>query len=441
MSATQSTTHAKQVEALTNDAGISRVGFFILGITFGVLGIWSVLAPIDSAALAPGYVAVKNNSKTLQHLEGGIVKNLLIEEGSEVNKGDVLIELDDTQIKAQREITRAQYIVSKSTEYRLLAEQAKLDEPVYTDELLDDSSDRTLKVINAQNDIFTSRVNARNGERLVLEQRIEQLNSKSLGLNQQKKSNESLALSLKEEVAELDVLLKEGFADKRLIREKSREKLRVGSMIAELSASLAQTQIQIGETRLQIIQLEKESEKEIVSELATVQAEAFDLTEKLMALDDKLSRVLLRAPVTGKVLNLVVHTEGGVVASGVPILDIVPESGELTVIARVSLNDIDRVNIGFEGEVRFSAFNQKTTPQLFGRVMKLSPDRLIDEQTGVPYYQAELELLPESINDIVGLELLPGMPAEVLIGTGERSFFEYLAKPISDAFQRSFLEE
>jgi membrane fusion protein, epimerase transport system len=437
----EKTTGSSDIVVLTKDEGVRRLGMIILAVTFGVFGLWSVFAPIGSAALAPGYVAVKNNSKTLQHLEGGIVKKLLIEEGSVVIKGEVLVELDDTQIKAQREITQAQYVVAKSVEARLIAEQAKLDQVKYPGELFASHSERTLKAIKAQNDVFYSRVSAREGEQLVLKQRIEQLNSKYLGLGKQKESNKALSLSLKEEVSELQELLLEGFADKRLIREKAREKMRVQSMIAELSASLAQTQIQIGETKLQIIQLEKESEKEIASELATVQADIFDLTEKLIAMDDRLSRVLLRAPISGKILNLVVHTEGGVVAPAAAILDIVPKEGELTVIARVSPNDIDRIEIGFEGEIRFTAFNQKTTPKLFGSIVRLSPDRLIDEQLGIAYYQVELGLLPESINDITGLELLPGMPAEVLINTGDRTFFEYLAKPVTDAFRRSFLEE
>lgn len=430
-----------EIAALINDENISRVGMAVLAFTFGLLGIWSVLAPINSAALAPGYVTVKNNSKTVQHLEGGIISKLLVEEGSVVSKGDVLIELDDTQTNAQREISQAQYVVAKSMEARLMAEQANLDAVIYPEKLLADQSDRTLKAIEAQNNIFVSRVKAREGEKLVLEQRIGQLNSKYAGLNKQSKSNKALSDSLIEERVELEGLLTKGFADKRLIREKTREQLRVQSLIAELSASVAQTQIQIGETKLQIMQLEKEANKEIAAELASTQATVFDLTEKMTALNDRLSRVLIRAPITGKVLNLTVHTEGGVISPGAAILELVPEGGELTVIARVSPNDIDRVHIGFEGVVRFSAFNQNTTPELLAHITKLSPDRLIDQQTGVPYYQAELELLPSSIEDIADLELLPGMPAEVLIETGERTFFEYLAKPVSNAFQRSFLEE
>ncbi|MEO1896933.1 MAG: HlyD family type I secretion periplasmic adaptor subunit [Cycloclasticus sp.] len=437
----QEITNEIDVTAMTKDDDVRRLGMIILAATFGVLGIWSAVAPIDSAALASGYVTVKNNSKILQHLEGGIVKKLLVEEGSVVNKGDVLLEIDDTQIKAQREIIQAQYVVAKSAEARLLAEQAKQPEVQYPEQLLEDQSERTQSVIKAQNDIFFSRVSAREGERLVLEQRIEQLNSKYAGLKKQKKSNLQLSSSLKEELEELRALLEEGFADKRIIREKSREKLRVQSAIAELSASMAQAQIQIGETRLQIIQAEKESAKEIASELADTHAKVIDLSERLTAMDDTLSRALMKAPISGKVLNLTVHTEGGVISPGAPVLNIVPKGGELTVVARVSPNDIDRVHIGFEAEIRFSAFSSKTTRTLYGSIVRLSPDRIVDESTGMAYYQAELQLLPESQVDIASLELLPGMPAEVLITTGERTFFQYLAKPVTDAFSRSFLEE
>lgn len=437
----QDNTNEIDIAAMTKDDDVRRWGMIILAVTFGVLGIWSASAPIDSAALAPGYVTVKNNSKTLQHLEGGILKRLLVEEGAVVTKGDVLLEIDSTQINAQREITQAQYILAKSAEARLLAEQAKQPSISYPSELLADSSERTKGVMKAQDDIFSSRVSAREGERLVFQQRIEQLNSKYGGLKKQKNSNQQLSISLKEELSELELLLKEGFADKRIIREKSREKLRVQSAIAELSASMAQAQIQVGETKLQIIQIEKESAKEIAKELADTLAQVIDQSERLTAIDDTLSRVLMKAPISGKVLNLTVHTEGGVVLPGAPVLNIVPKGEELTVVARVSPNDIDRVDIGFEAEIRFSAFSSKTTPTLYGRIVRLSPDRLVDEATGAPYYQSELQLLPKSQADIASLELLPGMPAEVLITTGERTFFQYLAKPITDAFSRSFLEE
>ena len=163
--------------------------------------------------------------------------------------------------------------------------------------------------------------------------------------------------------------------------------------------------------------------------------------EQISVVEDKLQRTLVRAPVKGTIISLLMHTEGGVISAGKPILDIVPDGQALTVSARVATRDIDRVSVGLNAEIRLSAFSQNTTPKLFGRVINLSPDKLIDENTGNPYYQAQLELLPESIEKLVGLELLPGMPAEVIISTGERTLLQYLTKPVTDAFARSLLED
>jgi len=426
---------------ISNDDGIQRFGYVVLFFTFGILGVWSFLAPIDGAALAQGYVAVKNNSKTIQHFEGGIVESIKVEEGSEVKVGEVLLTLDTTQIKAQQEIYKGQSVVAKSIKARLLAEQKNKSQVVFPNDLLETNNSRVSEVLNEQRDIFKARVASREGERLVLEQRIEQLNSKYKGMKGQRKSNQALLASLREETDELQELLKEGFADKRLLREKLREKIRVEGDVSELTASLAQVSIQKGETKLQIIQLEKDANKEIANELAAVKAELFDVSEKLRVTSSSLARTSIQAPVSGAVINLEVHTEGGVVAPGATLLTIVPEGQELTILAEVSPTDIDRLSVGLETEVRFSAFNQKTTPKLLGKVLKLSPDRIINEQTGAAYYLAEVALLQSSLDDIAGLELIPGMPAEVLIGTGERTLFEYLAKPVTDAFTRSFLEE
>jgi epimerase transport system membrane fusion protein len=157
--------------------------------------------------------------------------------------------------------------------------------------------------------------------------------------------------------------------------------------------------------------------------------------------EDKLERALVRAPVKGIIMGLLKHTEGGVISAGKPILDIVPDGQALTVRAEISVVDIDRVIVGLNAEIRLSAFSQNTTPKIFGRVISLSPDKLVTEQSGASYYEAQLELLPESVEKLVGMELLPGMPAEVIISTGERTLLQYLSKPVTDAFARSFLED
>ncbi len=431
----------EKIKVRTKDGSIRWVGFIILFLTFGVFGTWSYYAPIDSAALASGFVTVKYNSKTVQHLEGGIVKKLLTQEGSKVKKDDVLLELDDTQIRSQKEIVFGQYLSSKILESRLLAEQNKLGHVEYPKDLESNSDPRVKEAIKTQNDIFRARNQTAKGEKAVLKQRIDQLYSKRRGLEAQKKSNEHLKDSFYEEIEELKGLLSEGFADKQRLRERQRQYTNVQGSIAELTAELATIDIQVGETKLQIIQLGKEQDEEVANLLAQVQANVFDLTEKLTAIEDRLRRTIIRAPVSGTVISLEVHTEGGVVSPGRPILNIVPDGEELTITAQVSLMDIDRVRVGLEAEIRFSVFNQATTPKLWGKVINLSADRLINKQTGMPYYQAQLELLPESLQDLVGLELLPGMPAEVLISTGERTLLQYLAKPVTDAFIRSFLED
>ena len=322
-------------EVQTNDLPIRMVGYIILFFTFGFLGTWSYFAPLDSAAIAPGVVSVKFNSKTVQHLEGGIIKRLHTHEGMKVDAGEVLIEMDNTGAMAQKE----------------------------------------------------------------------QLNNQYAGLKAQKESYQQLEKSYSEEIVEIKELLAEGFADKVQLRTVQREHSRAIANIVDTTANLR------------------------------------SVNEKLIVIEDQLERSLVRAPVKGTVLGLMVHTEGGVIASSTSILDIVPDDQALTISAKVSPSDIDRVHVGLKAEVRFSIFNQSTTPKLYAKVVNFSADSRIDEQTGESYFGAELELIPESVQDMVGLELLPGMQAEVIISIAERTLLQYLAKPITDAFARSLLED
>lgn len=319
----------------TDDRSIQQIGYVILLFTFGFLGTWSYFAPIDNAVVAPGFVTVKYNSKTVQHLEGGIIKRILVHEGSKVESGDILIEFDDTAMKAA----------------------------------------------------------------------IAQLKSQYVALHRVKKSNQHLENSFQDEITELKALLVEGFASKQDLRERQRQHANAQATLAEITAEIE------------------------------------SIIEKLRIREDTLERSLVRAPVTGTVLNLEVHTVGGVIRQGGRILDIVPDGQALVITAKVPPVDIDRMSIGLNAEIRLSAFNQITTPKVYGTVINVSADKLIDEATGLSYYQAQLDLLPESVEALVGLELVPGMPADVLISTGERTLLQYLSKPITDSFARSFLEE
>ena len=436
-------TNAKipDVSLVTNDAPIRAIGMAVLLGTVGILGTWSYLAPIDSAASASGFVTVKSHSKTVQHLDGGIVKELIAKDGDIVSEGDILLTLDGTEIKAQLEILRGQQITFAAQVARLTAERDRLGLVNYPKEVQNLSDARVVEAQQSENQIFNARKNAHEGEVSVLNQRISQLNSRIQGLQGQKTSKQELKASYTEEAKDLRELLAEGFADKQRLRDLERSLSASTGEIASLSSEIASSEMQIGETRLQILQIQKQFQEEVANKLSEVQAQLYDINQRLTATTDKVNRIQIKAPSAGRVMGLSIHNVGGVITPGRPILDIVPQGEELIIDARVSPMDIDRVHVGLVAEVRFSAFKQALTPKMQGKLTILSADKLTDERTGAPYYSAKIELTPESYIKLGNMELLPGMPADVLINTGERTVFEYLMQPITNAFARAFIED
>ena len=426
---------------ITDDRSIRLIGIIILIVTFGILGTWGYLAPIDSAALAPGNVTVKSHRKTIQHLDGGIVRQLLAKDGDVVKEGDVLLRLDGTEVKAQLEILRGQHITLAAQLARLVAERDQLNQIKYPDDLQDLSDKHIAEARQGENQIFSSRKSAYQGEISVLNQKANQLSSRIKGLEGQRRSKQELMKSYEDELHDLKELLAEGFANKQRLRDIERYYANATGDAAALSAEIATDQIQINETKLQILQIQKKFQQEVAANLGEVQAKLFDVTQRLLATQDKVTRTEIKAPSNGRVLGLSVHNIGGVITPGKPILDIVPQKEELIIDARVSPMDIDKVRVGLLAQVRFSAFKQALTPKMEGKVINLSADRLTDERTGMPYYQAQVELTPDSYEKLGTMELVPGMPAEVLINTGERTVFQYLMQPITNAFARAFIED
>ncbi len=426
---------------LTDDKPIRYIGLIVLLSTLGIFGLWAFIAPIDGAALAPGFVTVKSHKKTVQHLDGGIVSQLLVKDGDIVKAGDLLLTLDGTENKAQLEISRGQFFTLLAQVARLEAERDGKTKLTYPDIFKGVTDPRALESKRTEEQIFTARKNAHEGEMAVLKQRIGQLNSRVDGLKGQQTSKQDLLTSYREELRDLKELLAEGFVDKQRLRDIERQHSLNSGEISALTAEIASSQIQIGETKLEILQLEKKFQEEVAGKLSEAQAELYDVNQRMLAIRDKVVRIDIKAPVAGRVMGLAVHTLGGVILPGHPILEIVPQQEELVIEAQVTPLDIDRVNIGLVAEVRFSAFKQAITPVIEGKLINLSADRLIEEKTGTPYYLAQIELTPDSYQKMQHLELLPGMPVEVLIKTGERTVFEYLTKPISNAFARAFIED
>lgn len=416
-----------------------RVGLLLFFLVFGVFGIWSAVAPLDGAAQAPGTVMVRSYSQVVQHLEGGIIRQILVENGDLVRAGQALIELDDTQPLAQLEIARSQYVALRVREARLVAERDRQSSVDYPDLSLFDAT-HVDEEINSQDEIFVARKAAIDGSIEVLEQRIDQLESQVVGLEALRTTKTQLAASYSEELDDVNALLEQGFSDKNKLRELERSLATNEGDAAELTANISSTQVQIGETRLQILQQEKEFLNEVVNELGELQTSLKDVEERIIALQDVVSRTVIRAPVDGTVNGTQFHTIGGVISPGTRIVDIVPEGEELVIEAKVSPLDIDRVAVNQLATIRFSSFNSQV-PNIFGEVTNLSADSLVDELTGLPYYQARIEVTPEGMASLGELILLPGMPAEVFIATGSRTFLQYLFKPLSNAVARSFRED
>lgn len=419
--------------------GPRRIGMLIFILVFGVFGVWAAFAPLDSSAYGPGSVTVRSYKKVIQHLEGGIVADIVVRDGDRVQAGDPLLILDETQPLAQLEITRSQSIALRVREARLIAERDGLDEVIYP-ENLPSSDPRVAEEIAAQNGIFYARKSALENSVEILEQRVEQLQSQVVGLRALKQSKEQLAASYFEELQDTRTLLDRGFSDKNRLRDIERNYASFEGEAADLTASIAGTEVQIGETRLQILQQEREHQNEVVNELSETQTNLKDVRERINALQDIVNRTVVRAPDSGLVNGMRVHTEGGVIAPGSTIAEIVPADDELIVEARVSPNDIDRVSAGQKAMIRFSAFGS-SVPTIYGTVLSLSADSLVDEATNIPYYLARIEVTPEGMENLGDLILLPGMPAEIFINTGSRTFLQYLFKPFSNALARSFNED
>ena len=423
-----------------SDTKTRRVGFCIVFVTFGLFGSWAAFAPLDSAAYSPGVVTVQSYRKTVQHLEGGIVKDVLAHDGDIVKKGDPIIVLDDAQLKAEYETTYSQLVAAKAMEARLRAERDGKTE-IDFGALLPANTPRGQEARDSETQVFNARRGSRLGEIAVLQERIGQLNQQIKGTDAMIGTKNDLGKSYSGEIGELDELLQQGFVDKQRLLEQERKLDMLKSEVADHRSTITKTRLQINETQLQILQINKDFNSEVTKQLAEVQTKAYDLQERTAALKDRLSRVVIRAPDDGMVIGMTVHTIGGVVRPATPLLDIVPSVSDLVVEAHVQPVDIDRIAIGKLADIRFSAFNSATTPPIEGIVTQVSADRLTDERTGQPYYLARIEVTEAGAHKLGDRKLQPGMPADVLINTGKRTMLQYILQPARNAIAESMIEQ
>lgn len=423
-----------------DDRPIRRVGYLMLLVTFGLFGGWAALAPLDSSALAPGVVTVKSYRKTVQHLEGGIVRELRVHDGDLVKTGDVLLVLDNTQARSEMETTRSQLIAALQLQARLEAERDALPEPVAVS-TLDPADPRVQEARDSEARIFQTRRTSLLGEIGLQEKTIGQIEEQIRGFKTIIASKQMLAASYQDEIVDLRALLAEGYVDKQRLREQERSLARLQTEIAESQSEIAQARVHVDEAKLKILQLKKAFASEVAGLLGDARTKVYELRERLATLQDRDQRTDILAPESGMVMGMTVHTLGAVVSPGTALLDIVPANEELIVEAQVSPMDIDRIALGKLADIRFSAFKSSTTPVIEGRLVQISADRLVNKDTGTAYYLARVALTDKGRQTLGNLTLVPGMPVEVLVNTGERTLLQYLMQPASNVFARSLIED
>ncbi len=421
-----------------------RFGYGVIAAIFGGLILWSILAPIEGAVIAAGQVTVESNRKMVQHLEGGVVKEILVREGQNVAAGDVLLRLDDTVSRANVALLDAQLREFYARRARLIAERDGLDElaPVEgIDAVLEQAA--FASKVDGQRQLFEARRVTRKTQISLLEEKVVQQNERINGLKAQINSHAAQSKLIRAELKGVRELNEQGFAPLTRVRALERERERLDGQAGSLAASIAEAESIISEARLEISRLEETTREEAIKELRDVEVSVSQLEERRIAAADQLERTVIRAPQAGHVLGLAAHTIGGVIAPGNPIMEIVPEGDKLQIAARVSPQDIDKVAAGQEAMIRFTAFSMQRTPIAYGVVSNISADSIVDQTTGIPYFLA-LIALPEDeelLTVLNGQALSPGMPAETYIRTGRRSAISYFLKPLTDALSRSMREE
>jgi len=419
------------------------IGFVIIALFFGALGGWAALAPLESAAIAQGEVTIDTNRKTIQHLEGGIIGEILVRDGDIVATGQVLIRLEKIQSRAELELLQGRHITASAIEARLIAERDGRMEVPFPEWLLDRLEEpEVIDTVAGQINIFTSRQESLDHQTQILHQRIAQFGEEITGLEGQIAAENVQLKLIAEESNDVRHLVESGLARRPRLLALEREAAALEGQRSQNLAGIARARQSISEAELRISELRTELVNEVVQLLSETQAELFDLADRIRASEDKLIRTEVRAPIDGTIVNLQVHTLGGVIGPGASLLDIVPSDDPLVIEARIDPSDVDVVRPGLDAQVRISAFSQQNMKPIPGIVTYVSADRLDDERTGIGYYVARIKLAEKDIAvALSGAKIQPGMQAEVMIATGARTVLEAIIRPLSDSFNRSFRED
>lgn len=430
--------------SLARETRSARIaGYAMAFLFFGGFGTWAATVSLAAAALAVGVISPDGARKTVQHLEGGIIKQIHVREGDSVRVGQPLVTLQDTQALARFEELHERRIFLLALESRLEAEQLGASEITFDADIMADQSETALDAIASQTALFHRRVAVQEGRARILGQRVAQLEEEITGLTEVIESQNDQISLIGEELTSVTDLLEKGLTSMPRVMALRREQAELTGSRASNRASIARNRQAIGETELQLLTIRQQFQEEASKALTEVRAELSSIESQLLERTDILARTTIFAPTDGRVMNIRVTTESsGVIGPGEPVLDIVPSDALLVVDARVRPQDVDLVTVNMRARVVLSAFNQRNLPQLFGTVRSISADRLVDERTGEPYFLAKIFVDPAEVAALADeIELVAGMPAEVMILTGERTFMDLMLRPLSSSIRRSFRDD
>ncbi|WP_295559315.1 HlyD family type I secretion periplasmic adaptor subunit [uncultured Hyphomicrobium sp.] len=440
---------AKPASPFREVRGYVVFGIAVVATLVGGIGVWAASVDIAGAVLASGSVVVDSSVKKVQHPTGGVIGAISVAEGQHVEAGQVVIRLDETVTRANLQMVSKQLDEIAVRQARLKSEQSDLDHIAFPEAILARSKDPVLdEIMRSETILFESRRTAREGLKAQLHERIAQLREEIEGLSGQLESRRKQLVFAKDELRGLETLEGKSLVSTPRMTAARRTVAELEGDIAQVMAQKAQSKGKISEIELQVLQLGQDLKTEVGKELRDQQGREAELTERQVAAEDQLRRIEIRAPQSGTVHQLNVHTVGGVIAPSEQIMLIVPNADRLVIDAKVAPQDIDQISVGQLAHVRFSAFNQRTTPDVTATVTRVSADLMLEQPHGaepgmtggVPYYSVRLALTEDGLKKLRDLKLMPGMPAEVHITTGERTALTYFTKPLTDQFARAFRE-
>ncbi|MBU2937306.1 MULTISPECIES: HlyD family type I secretion periplasmic adaptor subunit [Pacificibacter] len=420
------------------------MGFICILVLFGGFGLWAVLARIDGAIVISGQVQVEQNRQVVAHRDGGEVASVKVSEGDLVEAGQLLLQISGRELTSELAIIEGQLFEAMARAARLQAERDGADEIAFAPELLDraQTDNDVARLIAGQLDLFTARRLTAQKEIEQLGKRRAQITAQIAGFMAQRSALEQQLALIDEDLVSQEALLKRGLTQQSSVNALRREQVGTAGQIGSLSAAMAQAESQGTETELQILKLSSDRRESAITALRDIQARSLELRQQRENLQERLKRLDVRAPLSGVVYDLSVFGAGAVVTSAEPLLFIVPQDRPLVVAARVSPIHVDKVYLGQPVRLRFSTFDSRTTPEINGSVTKISADAFIDDATRTSYYLVEIRINEDQRSLLpAGSVLIPGMPVETYMSTGERSPLAYLTKPLTDYFMRAFRED